>query len=82
MSSQWLAMEHYRLHEVEGWPESRKKCATLAAIRSTMTSLCPDADSLPGHSDCLICLGRQKKNPVYELRTPALTPASGAHRAA
>jgi hypothetical protein len=74
MSNQWLAMEHYRLHQVEQWPESRKKCATLAAIRSTMGSLSPETGPLPGHGDCLICLGRMKKNTVYEIRNPMLTP--------
>jgi len=82
MSNQWLAMEHYRLHEVEQWPEGRKKCATLAAIRSSMESLCRDPSPLPGYSNCLICLGRMKKAAVHEFRSPNLAGPGDVHRAA
>ncbi len=39
MVSQWIAMEHYRMHLVEGWPESDLKLATLASIRASIASL-------------------------------------------
>ena len=34
MKDQWLAMEHYRLHTVEEWPDSPHKAGELAAIQS------------------------------------------------
>jgi hypothetical protein len=40
--SEWIAMEHYRLHTVETWPESSRKDATLAAIHSALAGLLRD----------------------------------------
>lgn len=37
--NQWIAMEHYRLHTVEEWPDSPFKEATLAAIYSSLAAL-------------------------------------------
>jgi hypothetical protein len=39
MKSQWIAMEHYRLHSVEQWPDGPAKEAALAAIHSSLESL-------------------------------------------
>jgi len=39
MISDWIAMEHHRLHLIEKWPDSPRKEANLAAIRSTLASL-------------------------------------------
>jgi hypothetical protein len=39
MLSNWIAMEYHRLHLVEKWPDSPRKEANLAAIRSTLASL-------------------------------------------
>jgi hypothetical protein len=39
MLKQWMAMENYRLHAVEQWPNTDYKRATLAAIRSAIASL-------------------------------------------
>ncbi len=39
MKDQWLAMEHYRLHLIEEWPDGPKKEGALAAIRSSLDSL-------------------------------------------
>ena len=55
MGRQWLAMEHYRLHSVEAWPESPRKDAAVAAIRSKLDSLARDPDVIAQPLDCLIC---------------------------
>jgi hypothetical protein len=39
MLSNWIATEYHRLHLVEKWPDSPRKEANLAAIRSTLASL-------------------------------------------
>jgi hypothetical protein len=39
MISDWIAMEYHRLHVVEKWPDSPRKEANLAAIRSALASL-------------------------------------------
>ena len=55
MGREWLAIEHYRLHSVEGWPESPRKDKALAAIRSSLASLSRISEPL----DCLICASRK-----------------------
>jgi len=55
MGRQWLAMEHYRLHSVEAWPESPRKDKALAAIRSSLAGLSRFSEPL----DCLICSNRK-----------------------
>jgi len=55
MGPEWLAMEHYRLHSVEGWPESPRKEKALAAIRSSLAGLSRISEPL----DCLICGSRK-----------------------
>jgi hypothetical protein len=82
MGKQWLAVEHYRLHDVEQWPEGRKKCATLAAIRSKMESLSREPGGLPGSNDCLICLGLKKTGTLYALPISILTTPGDVNRAA
>ena len=59
MQDQWLLMEHYRLHIVEGWPDGAYKQATLAAIHSTLESLAryQGAQSAPV---CSVCPSRKK----------------------
>lgn len=44
-NQEWIAMEHYRLHTVEAWPDSPRKNASLAAIHSALGALL--ADSAP-----------------------------------
>lgn len=39
MLNNWLAMEHYRLHVVEQWPDGPRKQAAIAAVRSSLRSL-------------------------------------------
>lgn len=39
MNTDWVAMEHYRLHVVEEWEDGPRKESALAAIRSSLESL-------------------------------------------
>ena len=55
MLSQWIAVEHYRLHLAERWPDSPHKEATLAAIHSTLASLRQDSRSATVSLECVVC---------------------------
>jgi hypothetical protein len=57
MHSEWLAVEHNRIHVMELWPDGPRKEAGLAAARSALESLVRD---LPDESwfSCSICAGR------------------------
>jgi hypothetical protein len=74
--SEWIAMEHYRLHTVEAWPESPRKNASLEAIHSALGALMADP---AGHRqpDCDICRSRNKGRAVAQfpsrLRLPLKT---------
>jgi len=60
MHPEWLAMEHYRLHVVEEWPDGPYKHAALAAIHSTLDSLTrrhPGAERPP----CEVCSSRARQ---------------------
>lgn len=50
MRDQWLAMEHYRLHSVEAWPDSPRKEGLLRAIRSTIQSLSRGSEDVGCHA--------------------------------
>ena len=54
MTSERLAMEHYRLHSVEQWPDSPYKDAVLAAIGANLEK--SEDDCL-----CLVCLRRMQR---------------------
>lgn len=47
-----LAMEHYRMHTMEQWPESPRKAAGLAAVRSTIEAL---EKTAPGGTPDFVC---------------------------
>jgi len=57
MHLEWLAMEHYRLHVVEEWPDGPHKHAAMAAIHSTLESLSRRHPEM-GFPPCTICSGR------------------------
>jgi hypothetical protein len=53
----WLAVEHYRIHVMELWPDGPRKEAGLAAARSTLWSLArtkPEGSSFT----CMTCASR------------------------
>jgi hypothetical protein len=62
---EWIAMEHYRLHTVETWPESPYKDATLAAIHSTLAGLLRDLRAVRP-PECSICWSRSNVQTIVE----------------
>jgi uncharacterized protein YggL (DUF469 family) len=55
MRTDLLAMEHYRFHVIEQWPEGAQKEAALAAVRSAIDSVLRlDPDGTAGWS-CMVC---------------------------
>jgi len=57
MHSERLAMEHYRIHLMESWPDGPRKEAGLASARSALESL---ARTVPEGSSfaCSTCAAR------------------------
>jgi len=65
MRKEWIAMEHYRMHSVEDWPDGPKKDAALAAIRSSLASL-SQISGLSPSCGCMICRSREREAGVLE----------------
>ena len=61
MHRDWLAMEHYRLHLIERWPDSPRKVAGLAAVHSTLESLAQTAPESEPPFECATCLSERCK---------------------
>ncbi|HLX43267.1 MAG TPA: hypothetical protein VKR43_07525 [Bryobacteraceae bacterium] len=64
MISEWIAIEHYRLHLVENWPHSAHREATLAAIYSTLSGLDRNWRSTARHT-CMVCLNESGNVQVF-----------------
>jgi hypothetical protein len=60
-----LAVEHYRLHVIEQWPEGKKKDAALSSVRSAIGKLAQH-ESAEGWR-CIICGRRAPASARYEL---------------
>jgi hypothetical protein len=71
--SEWIAMEHYRLHTVEAWPESPYKDVTLASIHSSLAGLLRDATTVQPQ-ECSICRSRRSARTVVELPSRSRIP--------
>ncbi len=68
MKDQWLALEHYRMHTIESWPEGPHKDGALAAVQSSVESLIRSG----AHDvDCHVCLSRKRASNVVEMRLAA-----------
>ena len=50
-----LAMEHYRLHTIERWPEGANKDAALASVRSTLAGLVGHKSHNAAPWTCIVC---------------------------
>jgi hypothetical protein len=75
MLSNWIAVEHYRLHLVERWPNSPHKEATLAAVYSALASLERDSRSATASQECIVC--RTRRASVVEFQSAfRITPAN------
>jgi hypothetical protein len=59
MHSEWLAMEHYRIHLMETWPDGPVKEAGLAAARSAFESQVRAAPKGSSFT-CATCASRRK----------------------
>lgn len=57
MLSESLAMEHYRLHVIEAWPEGATKEAALASVRSAIRGLLVSQGSSAWV--CVVCGGEE-----------------------
>ena len=68
MMPEWIAMEHYRLHTVEQWPDGPYKTATLDAIHASLTSLTRDTPQSPV---CSICSKRRNAQGILEFPAAA-----------
>lgn len=75
MYTEWLAMEHYRMHLMEQWPEGARKDAGLAAARAAIEGL---EQGAPAGSKfvCDVCANRK------EAGTPASQETIGTAMAA
>lgn len=58
---QWVKTEHYRLHCVEGWPDSPYKEAVLAASRSVLERLEVAAIEPLDSLVCMVCAARRNQ---------------------
>jgi hypothetical protein len=58
MHRQWIAMEHYRLHCAEQWPDSPYKRAVLEAIQSTLKRLRATSPVALQKPECALCACR------------------------
>lgn len=63
-----IAMEHYRLHTVEQWPDGPYKAATLDAIHASLTRLTRDAAATYAPA-CSICSNRRNAPTVIKFPT-------------
>jgi hypothetical protein len=61
MHRQWIAMEHYRLHCVEHWPDSPYKQAVLEAIHSALERLRTTSPVPLPKPECSICASRVRE---------------------
>jgi hypothetical protein len=73
MSKQWMAMEHYRLHAVQEWPDTGHKRITLVAIRSTMERLSMQTNTGDAFT-CSICASRNAALRVIDHHHPGVGP--------
>jgi hypothetical protein len=73
MLKQWMAMEHYRLHAVQEWPDTEHKRITVAAIRSTLERLSAQNHSRDAFT-CCICASRNVSLRVIESHPPNIAP--------
>ena len=76
MQNQWLAMEHYRLHAVEEWPDSPRKKAVLAAIHCKLKSLA--GAPLFATTGCAVCHDRMRKLVAFPRSSVVSTPLDAA----
>jgi hypothetical protein len=67
MYTEWLAMEHYRMHLIETWPDGARKQASLASARAAIMGLERIAPAEASGFCCGVCTGRSRDLPVADL---------------
>jgi len=73
---EWLAMEHYRIHVIELWPDGPRKDAALAAARSALEGLASTI-SKGSSFTCATCTSRRETVTVIPSTPPGYRFASG-----
>ncbi len=68
MYLQWIAMEHYRMHLIEMWPDGPRKDVGLAAVRSALDALEGAAPVGEPVFVCEVCAARRRVVPIFEFR--------------
>ncbi len=69
-----LAMEHYRMHVMEQWPDSPTKTASLATVRATIESLERTKPAGATPFTCAECLSARPRPNLVVLPAPSLRP--------
>lgn len=64
MKQQWIAMEHYRMHKIEEWPEGPVKEGALSAVHSALAGLSRDPLFTV---DCQVCLNRKRSCTLVQI---------------
>lgn len=78
MHNDCLAMEHYRLHVMEQWPDGPVKAAGLAAVRSTLEAL---ESSAPAGTPPFVCAACLSALAAKVLQLPVRSTPSGFNSA-
>jgi hypothetical protein len=65
MLSEALAMEHYRLHIIEQWPDGANRDAALAGVRSALDGLAASQSGGLAAWVCIVC-GSGGKQPARD----------------
>jgi hypothetical protein len=58
-----LAMEHYRLHLIERWPDGANKDAAIAGVRSALEGLLRSECRNTAQWACIVCGARVRAAP-------------------
>lgn len=69
-----LAMEHYRLHVVEAWPDGLHKQAVLETIRESLATLTERSPAEVSEFGCIVCGAETARLRVVARRRTAGTP--------
>lgn len=76
--NQHLALEHYRFHVIEQWPDGPRKTAGLFAARSAFDSLSHTLSSDAVNDASFVCTACSRKNILFsaQRRLNAENPAA------
>ena len=75
MISEWIMVEHHRLHIVEEWPDGSYKEVVLKGIRCTLDSLVRYSQAAAHQPVCTICHNRRRKIAVLDSSSASVPTA-------